>query len=179
MTLAITQLYLETTIAMTRALTSLATAVHPATAVPSSIGNRSSRSLEVGEGTSSASSYEVDPTEPLSPTALALLEALSDEGSRVVLTDVLTADGPRSVEDLTTLLAESEDCDHRVAEITLVHTILPKLAENGLIVWDSENETVGMPPDVTPTVAFQELSGVLEAYHRVSRRSKDSFPNPR
>ena len=169
MALTFTRLYFQTTVAATKALTRLATVVPPA-AVPSTGERNSSGGLEDSYGVPSATDTpDVDPADPLSPTASSVLEVLAEDKSRAVLTDVLTADGPRTIEELTTVLAEREGYDCRTCQITLTHTTLPKLAERGLIVWDVEEGTVRLPDEQTPTVAFQELSELLEAYHRESR----------
>jgi uncharacterized protein YqfB (UPF0267 family) len=85
-----------------------------------------------------------------------VFDILSHAGQRYVLTYLLQSTGPVSLSTLTDYAASQSDSTvdsyfrkHIVIELT--HTVLPKLADNGFIEYDREQQLVE-PTELTPAV---------------------------
>lgn len=80
------------------------------------------------------------------PTADALLDALADAGRRAVLDRLVATGGPCTVEDLTEAVVADDGVpwatDPGVAGTALHHVHLPKLADAGLLEYDTRSGDV-------------------------------------
>jgi hypothetical protein len=103
-------------------------------------------------------------TDPVSADAQTFAKLALDLRSWYVIQSLRLSDGPLGVETIASQIAAAEGVDDREAYIDLVHVRLPKLANEGLVVYSPEVETVDLTDRIVAVVdASKELSAAGQA----------------
>lgn len=94
-----------------------------------------------------------------------LFDLLSDWRRRRVLWHLDTSDGPSSVADLAEMLAadsNSEVGSDRI-QVTLHHSILPRLSTEGFVDYDRENRSVSLTESGGQLRPYLEFARAFDA----------------
>ncbi|WP_336002798.1 DUF7344 domain-containing protein [Halorientalis halophila] len=101
----------------------------------------------------------------------AALELLASERRRILI-DRLRAEGTASVEELAAAVAEARGEDSRNVHVSLVHTHLPRLDDEGVI-----SEVTEEAPSGERRVRFEGLPAGGELFARLARLEDDLLPH--